>query len=373
MKKIICRFEALATLVGAVIGLGIFAVPYAVKNIGITPAATLTILLCILMVFLSIIFAEIVVFSGNRKHIVGYAHRHLGALGGKVQMFSVFFGYGGALLAYLLAGTIFLQSLIPNGAEYFWEIVLIFTAINGLVLIRDVYSLGFIELILTFFLIIVFIILFIFGIPHWQETENSWRGFFSPYGVIWFALAGISSIPIIVRILKGQKKQIIKVIGGAYLVVLLLTLGFLITVLKVGGGKVGLDPFTVLGEKMGSWVNITGSLVGFIAIVTSYWVLGTFLRNSLTIDLKFPKIASWAVVTLAPLLFLIIGIYNFVDVISIVGIVAGTIDAMIIILMYVKIFGRGKKSPLLPFKVPGFVFVLISIFLISVAISSLVT
>jgi len=373
MKKIFFRLEAVATLIGAVVGLGIFAIPYAVKDVGIGPTIVLTIFVGLIMTFISLAFAEVVIFSGEKKHLIGYAKEHLGDWGGRVQTFSIVFGYGGALLAYLLAGTVFLQTLIPGGEKYFLEIAVGFAIINGLVLLRNVISLGFLELVLMFFLILIFITLFFLGIPHWQETPTSWDKILLPYGVIWFALSGMSSVPVIAKIMKGQEKNIKGVIVAAYIIVFLLALSFVLTVIKVGGGKVSLDPFLTLGESLGQWVVLFGTVIGIVAVASSYWVIGTFLKNSLIIDLKLSKIVSWAVVVFFPLFFLVIGVSNFVEVIALIGIIFGTIDAIIILLMYKAIFiNKKKKGKIFSFKLPIWILFLTLTIICIAAASSLI-
>ena len=71
MRKIFYWAEAFFTIVGAVIGLGIFAIPYASKNIGVLPGVVLILCVALVMMILNILFAEIIIFKEEVEERAG--------------------------------------------------------------------------------------------------------------------------------------------------------------------------------------------------------------------------------------------------------------------------------------------------------------
>lgn len=375
MKKYLSFWEAFATIVGTVIGLGIFAIPYAAKDTGITPTVALIIFVAAMSVLVSILYAEIIIFNKREECIVSYARRYLGQWAGKAETCSALFGYTGSILAYILAIAVFVKALIPQDGVYFWPIILFYSAISGLVLLlKKVKNLGNLEIVLAGIMCAAFFWVSWESMPQWKPLKDDWSKMVVPYGVVWFSLTGGSAIPIVVRILGRKGKKVFNAISFAYVLIALITILFFVAALKTGGGKIGPDPFIVMGEKIGSRIFYLGTLIGVLAVVTSHWTLATHFKNVLNEDLKFNPTASWLLVVFLPLILILIGVSNFVSVIGLVGLVAGTFDALLLIAIYRKIFSRKNTVPrVLPVKLPGAVMWGVFILLVGAALSSILT
>jgi len=366
------RLEAFATIIGTVVGLGIFAIPYAARNVGIVPTVALIIAVALVMMLLNILFAEIIIFDKREECIIAYAGRYLGKWAEKIETCSIFFGYTGSLLAYTLAVSVFVQAVIPGEISYFWPIVLAFSAVSCIVLLNGVKNLGRLEFLLSGIMCAAFLLVFGTSFAHWGEVPENWSNVILPYGVVWFALTGESSIPIAIKLLGKEKKKILKIIPLSYFFIILITILFFIGALKTGGAGIGPDPFIAMGERMGDWLKYAGSAIGLLAVVTSHWVLSTYLNKILTSDVKIKPLTSWFLVVFTPLVMILLGASNFVSVIGLVGVLAGTLDALIILAIYKKIFSRENTKPrVLPFKMPGAVTWVISLLLIGAALSSM--
>jgi amino acid permease len=372
MKKNLSFWEAFATIVGTVVGLGIFAIPYAAKNVGVAPTVALIIFIAVMSVLVSILYAEIVIFDKREECIVSYAKRYLGQWMGRIETCSVFFGYTGSILAYVLAISVFVKEFIPQGENYFWPIILFYTAISGLVLLRGIRSLGNLEIVLAGIMCAAFFLVFWKSLPHWRPVITDWSEVTIPYGVVWFSLTGGSAIPITVSLLKRKGKKVFNAIFFAYTLITLVTILFFVAALKTGGQRIGLDPFVAMGERMGSWVFYLGTLIGILAVTTSHWTLATYFNKVLKEDLKINPTASWLLVIFLPVILILLGVSNFVNVIGLVGLVAGTFDALLLIAIYRKIFSRKNTVPrVLPFKMPGYVIWAVFLLLIGAALSSI--
>ncbi|MFH1183372.1 MAG: aromatic amino acid transport family protein [Candidatus Moraniibacteriota bacterium] len=374
IKKYGSKFEAFATIVGTVVGLGIFTIPYAARNVGVTPTITLIIFVAIAMLVLSVLFAEIIIFDKREECIIAYARRYLGGWAGKIETCSILFGYTGSILAYVLAVTVFVQAVIPGEVSFFWPIILVYSAISCIVVLKGTKNLGRIEFVLAAAMCIIFLLVFGSSIPFWGGVKESWGNMIIPYGVVWFALTGESAIPIAVRLLGGEKKKIFPIIFLAYIFIALITVLFFVGALKTGGAIIGPDPFIAMGQKMGEWVKYTGTVLGLLAVVTSHWVLATYLKNILSSDIKIGRLYSWALVIFIPMVLILLGASNFVHIVGLVGVVAGTTDALIILTIYKKIFSRKNTVPrVLPFKLPGAVVWAFFLLLVGAAVSSILS
>ncbi len=344
MRKIFHWFEAFFTIIGGVIGLGVLAIPYALKNIGLTPGTLLILVVAILMIFLNILFAEIIIFTKKDECIIAYAKRYLGNWAKKLEFFSILFGYSGSLLAYTLAVAVFIRGVLSLDESFFWPIVLVFTMVSVLILVSGFNGLGKLEFLLAVLMVGLFLFIFERSYPYAETVRNNWSNIFLPYGVVFFAFTGEATIPIAVKILGEEKKKIKNVIIWAYVVVILMTLLFFFSAIRVGGEQIGPDPFIAMSEKMGEEILFVGSFLGLLAVVTSHWAIASYLKKILISDLNFKPNPSLLLVALTPLVFILLGASNFVHIIGAVGVVAGTIDALIILTIYQKIFSQKKNK-----------------------------
>ncbi len=374
MKKIFYWTEAFFTIVGAVVGLGIFSIPYASKNIGVLPGVILIICVTLIMMFLNILFAEIIIFDKKDDCIVGYSRKYLGGWAGKIEFFSILFGYGGSLVAYILATAVFTEGILSMDKAYFWPIVLIFTAVNSMVLLNGFRGFGKIELVFSVLMCGMFFLVSYESLPHWSSLNENWSGLLVPYGVVIFALTGQSSIPIAIKILGAEKKKIREVIVYAYIFIAIITILFFISAIKTSGLEVTPNPFISMSKKMGSGILYLGSLLGLITVITSHWAIAIYLKKILISDIKLKTILSWFLVVFAPLTLILAGVSNFVHIIGLVGVVAGTTDALIIVAVYRKIFHKKKSKPIvLPWKLPRYLTWTIFLLLVFAAISSILS
>lgn len=368
------KLEAFATIVGTVVGLGILAIPFAAKSAGILPTTLLIIWVAAIMILACTLFAEIILYDKREECIIAYAGRYLGGWARKIESFSIFFGYTGSILAYVLAVSVFIQAIIPGDTSYFWPIILAYSGVSCVVLLNGVKNLGRIEFLLTGLMCAAFFLVFLASGPFWGNIGDDWSRAILPYGVVWFAMTGETAIPIAIKLLGKEKKKIFKVIWLAYTFIALITVLFFVGALRTGGTTIGPDPFIAMAQKMGIWVKYTGSFIGLLAVVTSHWVLSTYLKRILISDLKMTPLNSWFLVLFTPLVLILLGASNFVHIIGLVGVVAGTIDALILLTIYKKIFSSDNTKPrVLPFKIPGAVIWVVFFLLLGAALSSIIS
>ena len=107
--------EGVFVLSGMIIGVGMFAIPFSFAAAGFwLGAAELVVLTCI-VVILHLLYGEIVLATPEFHRMPGYVRVYLGRRAETVSWASTIFGITGTLLAYLIAGSLFLHSLWSGG------------------------------------------------------------------------------------------------------------------------------------------------------------------------------------------------------------------------------------------------------------------
>ena len=105
-------FQALAVLIGTIIGVGLFSLPYITAQIGILTMLFYFLILGAVMILISLIYSEVALRTKELHRLPGYAEKYLGSKAKKIAFVSNGFGLTGALLAYLIVGGEFLFSLL---------------------------------------------------------------------------------------------------------------------------------------------------------------------------------------------------------------------------------------------------------------------
>jgi len=95
-------YEAVATLIGTVIGAGIFAIPYVVAKSGFLIGAFYIVFIGLSILMINLYIGEIALRTKENHQLTGYAEKYLGKWGKRIMTFSMIFGIYGALTAYLI-------------------------------------------------------------------------------------------------------------------------------------------------------------------------------------------------------------------------------------------------------------------------------
>ena len=191
---------ALATLVGTIIGGGIFGLPYVVSKSGLVPGVFYLVVLGGLVMLLHLFFGEIALRTSEKHRLIGYAELYLGGWAKKLVTVSTVVGMVGALLAYIIIAGDFLGvafgSIFSGVSNTVFS--LIFWAVLSVFILKGIQAISKMELFMNIALFTVIFAIFLFAFPH-VETENfvaiDFSHLFLPYGVVLFAFAGWQAIP----------------------------------------------------------------------------------------------------------------------------------------------------------------------------------
>lgn len=360
-KKISNSVYAISTLSSAIIGVGLFSLPFITSRVGIWVMLSYFLILGFLVILIHYLFGEVVLKTPDFLRLPGYAKIYLGNWGKGAALISTVFGFFGAILAYLIVGGEFLTGLLSPifGGNNLFYTFLYFLAGAGLIFFgtKAISKVGFWGLILFF---IILAIIFVRGF-HFLKIQNLFMGsynttdLFLPYGSVLFSLWGASTIPEIEEMLKENKSLLRKIIPVSILIPAIIYIFFIIMVLGITGAGTSSEAISGLKNFLGDGIVSLGLFFGVLTTFTSFIVLGLTLKKTLWYDFKIPKNLAWGISCFIPLFLFLIGMKNFIQIIGFVGGVMLGIDGILILLMYRKLT---KKK---------FVYPLILIFLVGIA------
>jgi len=330
--------EAFFVFVGTIIGVGIFALPWAVKDIGLFFVFLYFALLGAISIVIHLLFGKVCCLTKEKHRFPGYVFQYLGKKWGILSLFSTFLGLFGAQLVYLIVGGGFLYKLfcpLLGGKELYY--VLTFFALGSFLIFKGIKSISWSEtLINTFFFgLLIFLLIKTAGFINPNNLSFSKFSFY-PYGVILFSLWGSAVVPEIAEMLKKKEDYLKRIVISGILFSAMIYILFIIIIVGTCGKNTTQDALSGLVSVLGKKVLWVFYLFGVITCFTSYLTLGLTIKKVFLYDLKFKKETSFLLATGIPLLFYFFGFKNFTLILSLCGAVAIGIEGFIHIFLYRK-------------------------------------
>lgn len=368
---------AVSTMVGTIVGAGIFGIPYVISQSGVVSAIFYFLLLGTIVTLFHLFYGEICLRTTEKHRIVGYAYKYLGVWGRVFASLVLVLAIGGTLLAYLILAGEFLKivffpliSLPATAFSFLFLAVCTFFISQGRQLITKI------ELFLTLGLVGAVVFVLASAFPHFQSSNFSLfdlKNVFLPYGVILFTLIGFEAIPEIATFLRDSPKKVRldKVILIATSLAAALSFIFAFSVVGISGSNTSIDAFSGLIPFVGGHVITIGALFGVFSIASSFLVLGNYLKNSLRHDFAVPTTLAIALMVLIPLVPFLIGVREFIGVIGLVGVFIGAAEGLLIIRIFQKAKTMGDRTPEYQIRVPSFIIFILASILIGGAAAEL--
>ncbi|MFH1318623.1 MAG: aromatic amino acid transport family protein [Candidatus Omnitrophota bacterium] len=360
---------ALSILIGTVIGAGLFGLPYVIAQSGIMPGLFYFLILGVAMTVIHLLLGEAFLRTEGNCRLAGLAKIYLKARGEKIAVVSIILGSIGILLAYIVIGGDFLKILFSGSSESFY-LSIFFWAVCSLFVFRGVKFIALAEFFTNIVFFLIIFIVFLFVLPKTNIHNFSlfnFSGVFLPYGVILFSLIGLNAVPEIIGFLKiGKSERNFKrVIIVGYSIVVIFYLLFAFIVVGISGSQTSPEAFQGLIPFLGGNIIFLGALAAVITLIDSFIVIGLNLKNVLVYDYRVNKILASLVVCGFPLTLFLLGFRNFIEIIGLVGIIVGTIQGILIILIFRKAKKLGDRKPEYSLNIPRFVlYLLIAIFIV---------
>lgn len=333
-----------ATLSGAIIGVGFFSLPYIALKAGTWIMILYFIVLGAIVVFVHLIFGEVALLTPDFKRFPGFVRFHLGKLFGSLYLFSTILGSFGVLLVYLIIGSDFLANIFGGNRLFF---AFIFWGLISFIIFFGIKIISRVELGVVIFLFLALFLILITGFSEIKLTNIFISNFkfqmsnlFLPYGPIIFSLWGMGIIPEIEEMLGKNKKNIKKIIGLSFLIVSIVYLFFIFLILGIAGNNTTETALTGLKNYLNPAAFSFSLFLGVITTFTASVMLGLTLKKVFIYDLGIKKIKAWLITCLIPLILFLLGLNSFIPLISFVGGVLLSIDGILILLMYKKLVGK---------------------------------
>lgn len=357
------KLEAVAALIGTIIGAGVFTLPKVAQQSGLLITVFWLVVVLFLVIYLHLAFGEIVLRTEKDFRLPGYAGYYLGAPAKRLMLLTTFFTFSFSLLIYLLLGgqflNIMLSSFVPASLLPSGFLVIFLWLFLSLIILSKKDRASKVNLILSFFLLVLFFFIAFYSLPHFHLTNinffnisQKW-GWFIPYGVIFYALNGMVAVPEAARILQRKrvpKESLKKIIIIGILISAFCYLLFMVTVVGTTGSSTTAEAIMGLKTVLGKGVVILGAIMGFLAVVTSYLIFAVYIKNSFTNDFHWSSFISNFIVIGGPLILYFFHFANVVKLISFMGGMLGGFEGAMVLLILYK---SKKQTDLIPaYEVP---------------------
>ena len=381
---IIIKYPHLLTigsLAGTIIGVGMFGIPYVAMKAGVLPVIFYLAIFGAVSILIHAMYMEIVLRTKENHRLAGYSEIYLGNKWKWITLIQTVIFLWGSLLIYTIVGGQFLNIIFE---PFFGNTTLIsslaFFAIASFVVIRGIRAIGKIEVIFTIIIVIAVILFFarslLLGniINLSQFIAIDWKNIILPYGVVLFAMSGLSIIPSLkneveTNIALGQKLYFGKIILIGTAIPAFVYLLFMFSIIGISGDKTTQDALT--GLDISSIYLTMGAVIGIFAMFTSFIALGNELKRTFLEDFGVPIFWSTIGSLLAPLIMFLLGLNDFIIITSFVGSFGAIYINIIIFIIHKKAKKMGdEKNPLFSFNISNPILWLLSlIFIIGFIVS----
>ena len=333
--------RAVGTMIGAIIGIGVFGLPYAFAQAGFFVGLIELIVIGGLLVLLQQLYAEVTIQTPGHRRTVGLALKYLGPKWSRIAALAFFAMMWGAMIAYIIIAGEFLSTLLGptiGGSPFIYSIG--FFIIEAIFLLWGLKKISGVETYVVMILLLLFGAVILLGLPHVEAInliEMNISKIFVPYGVILFALGGMSIVPEMHDILKEKYEHKLRsAIFVAMGLIALLYVAFAGVVVGVTGAATTDEAIAGLGQALGPTVAAIGSLAGIVTLVSIFVVVGLQIKDSLIFDFKQKPMLAWLLTVSVPIILFLLGVREFIVVISFTGAVFGAVTAVVILRIFEK-------------------------------------
>lgn len=332
------------TLVGTIIGAGVFGVPLVFSRMGVVTGSILFWIAALLILSAHLLFVELISRDKTRRRLPGYVGR---VLGKRVEWLAVIchaFHLTGVNLAYLILGGEFLATLLsssfPGMTEFSWQLV--FWVLGAISVFAGLRVLGNIEAVITWVFLTVMLIVMSGAFMQTHSVPSFALGGFSfvGIGVFLFSLSGLTVIPEVHELADRRIGVTRLIVIAASLTTAVLIWLFGIGISLAANGR-DLSTVVAIASVLPASVAWLVPVFGLLSVSSSFFITGYDLRAMYRYDLKLPR---WAVLCLSlgvPLFLLFVTTRDFFATIDIVG---GIFNALSIFLVAVAAWAVMRRE-----------------------------
>lgn len=345
-----------ATLVGGTIGVGVYGLPFAFQKAGFLVGFLFLAGLGGLMLLTNLLYGEVVLRTHERHQFIGYTGKYLGKTAEKISLFTFMLGVYGALIGIIIISGGFLSNILAGWFRFSptaWSTI--FVVIAAILIFRGLRTVSKIDFLMMLIFVSAVLVIGLWGARQINSAnftlamKDFW---FLPFGVVMFALNGISGVPLAREVMVGHEGKLKKALTVGTLTPVIIYLVFALIIVGVSGDSTSPDSISGLLIPLGAGIVLVGSLLGFMTSSTIFLNLGTALKESFQEDFRFRRRWAWLLAVLPPYALYLSGIRNFIDIIGLVGGVAVSIEMVILIFMYASARKKGERLPEYSIRLP---------------------
>lgn len=362
-------FQAIAVMIGYIVGVGMFGLPYLTVRAGWLAFIILLAVLGSAQYLIHLVYANMIVINRSFHRLPGYVEKYLGAKGKWAVFAAKLLGNYGALLAYIIISSIFLRQLLnPFLGENLILYASIIVAIAAIVVFKGIRAISKVELYMSALLFFVIGVMIYKG---WSTIEAKnymaidWSNTLLPYGAMLMALDGNGSLPIVGRLIKKDTVLFKSVIRTSMILSSLILILFVFVIVGISGANTTPDALVGVQKILANGVITLVLIFGLFSIMTSIIGVAESLKETFWWDFKVNKTLAWALAIFVPYILYLAGITDLIGVISFIGAVGGGFCAIVMLIVFLKIKKKKSKLPMFTRKPPNaLVYLLIGLFVV---------
>lgn len=329
------KIGLIGTLASTIIGAGVFSLPYIFKNMGVKNGLFLLFFFLLIYIFVHLMYAKLIERNSGAE-FGSLAKKYFGKYGG-IATWMIVLELIFVSVVYIILASEFLSVLW--GGEHLFGFTLIFWLFG---ILGMFFSMRVVEIFETAGLFGMCLLIGIVGVVGFFFQKgivgNNFEMSFQSLVLIGPLLFAFSGRPIIARITRtlknNEKKHIYSIIawgtGIPAIVYTIYTLGVLSMNVKISENVIE----TIVGFP--SFIPIVLSVLGIIALWTSYFVIGINIRDILSFDVNINKKTALFVSAVFPIVLYMLGAKNFIQAISFVGGLFLGLEGLLIVRMWQK-------------------------------------
>jgi len=349
MKRHLDTWDAIAMIVGTVIGAGVLGIPYVARIAGIFPALFWILTIGLIFIVVNLCLGEVVLRTKGHHELVGLAKRYIGEKGKWLMGLAFIIGNYGALIAYTLGEGVALAELTHLPALY---LSLLFFAVGCLIVLSGLKAFERFEMALVILLLIVLGSIVFFGLPRasWANmTPTVWSSFFVPYGVVVFASMGFVVIPELKKVIHAKNMK--KAIVGGYTATTIIYVIFALTVIGLTGASTTEVATVGVGQILGSGGILLMNGFAVLTMATSF-VSIAFVMLGMFLEAGFSRTLSAMLTFGVPLILFFTTTEGFVRILDVSGAISGGMIGMLILTMFYRAKKSGDTAPAYAISLP---------------------
>ncbi|MDO8584710.1 MAG: aromatic amino acid transport family protein [bacterium] len=338
-------------LSGAIIGAGVFSLPYVLHPFGTVVAGLYLGLLGLVFATVHLLYADLLLRTPGSPNFVGVARYYLGTPGlwltfvtGVLQTFLV-------LLVYLVLAQSFVSLVVPSAAPA--SGVFAFWFFGSLAIFLSVRRFAAVEFFITGGIVAIFGFVFWLGLSS-AAPLITYGGAPLPLGVallaigpVLFSLSGRVAVAEIITYFRRDVAATSDIRRSVVAGTLLPAFCYFLFVVAVWALSpvVSADAVSGLRGVVSSGTLVVIGILGLLSLWSSYIIVGLNVKNILRDDLRFPAWVAGAFVVVLPPALYAFGFTNFLALIGFIGSTFLAVEGALIIYLWQR--ANRENAPVL--------------------------